>query len=93
MATWPSDKMGAVATQTALGIMSTSEKRRTLALRGKLLTRPVGYFSSVFVFSVSGIVVVTRSKNYTGMGRMTTNKGNFSLLDGRVNSPYCHSVF
>ncbi len=28
-----------------------------------------------------------------GMGRMTINKGNFSLLDSRVNSPSCHSVF
>ncbi len=33
------------------------------------------------------------SRLLTGMGRMTINKGNFSLLDSRVNSPYCHSAF
>ncbi len=34
----------------------------------------------------------TAEPDRTGMGRMTINKGNFSLLDRRVNSPSCHSV-
>ena len=29
----------------------------------------------------------------TGMGLMTIKKGNFCLLDSRVNFPYRHSVF
>ncbi len=33
-----------------------------------------------------------RRRRLPGMGRMTINKGNFSLLDSRENSPYCHSV-
>ncbi len=34
-----------------------------------------------------------KSKEWTtGMGLMTINKGNFCLLDSRVNFPYFHSV-
>ncbi len=39
------------------------------------------------------LVLGSHRQPYPGMGRMTINKGNFSLLDSRVNSPYCDSVF